>query len=127
MTPPKASRPATAQTASEPRKVVPHLDAIKIEKKAQTRERGTLDGNGVEGRRGGPWTPISPDPAGKRVICICLCGAARQIALEALENGMTLGCGCRATPIRTPASTFASGVAEAELNDAWSRHRGGGR
>lgn len=56
MAPPKASRPATAQTASEPRKVVPHpgentFDAIKIEGKAQTRDRGMVDGSGWQALR----------------------------------------------------------------------------
>jgi hypothetical protein len=137
MAPPKASRPATAQRVSEPRKVVPHpgdntFNAIKIEGNAQTRDRGMVDGNGVEVRCFGAWTAIRADLTGKRITCICSCGAARQIAVEALKNGLTRGCGCTATPtkaapVSSPASTFASGVAEAELNAARSRHRGGGR
>lgn len=133
----KASRPATAQTASEPREVVPRpgentFNAIKIERKAQTRDRGMVDGNGVEERRFGAWTAIRADPTCKRITCICSCSAARQIALKALECSITLSCGCRATPtnaapVSRPASTFESGVAKAELNGARSRHSGGGR
>ena len=121
MAPPKASRLATALTASEPRKVVPHpgeniFNAIKIEGKAQTRDHGAVEGNGFEGRRLGAWTA---DPTGKLVW-----GAGIEV--------MKGSCGCRATPTKAapvsrPALTFASGAAEVELNGARSRHRGGGR
>ncbi len=135
MAPPKASRPATAETVSEPRRVVPHpgentFNAIKIEGNAQTRDRGRGDGNGVEGSRFGAWTAIRADPTGKRITCICSCGAARQIGLEALESGQSQGCGCNATPrtwtiVAEPRPSFASGVAGAELSGARHRHKGG--
>lgn len=109
MVPTKASRLATAQTASEPRKVVPHpgentFDAIKIEGKAQTRERGTVDGNGVEGGHFGAWVPLKADPTGKRIACIFSCNTIRLVAVDALQIGMNRGFGCLSTPRATERS-----------------------
>lgn len=73
-------------------------DASKIEGKAQTHDRATVDGEGIEGKLYGTWTAIKADPTGKRITCICSCGAARLIAVDALESRASLGCGCVATP-----------------------------
>jgi hypothetical protein len=50
------------------------------------------------GQTFGAWTAIGADPSDKRILCRCSCSTVRLIAREALENGETKGCGCRATP-----------------------------
>jgi len=52
----------------------------------------------VPGQKFGAWTVARTDATGRRIWCICDCGTVRQIALGALEDGSSRGCGCNATP-----------------------------
>jgi hypothetical protein len=83
----------------------------------------------------GLWTLIRLDGTAKRALCRCRCGTIREVALDALETGASKSCGCflsakpqrraadRAASLR-PASTFASGIAEAETVTSHGRHKG---
>ena len=50
----------------------------------------------VPGQKFGAWTVARTDSTGRRIWCICDCGTVRQIALGALEDGSSRGCGCNA-------------------------------
>ena len=52
----------------------------------------------LAGPRFGAWTAIRVDQSGKRIIAVCVCGSVRQIAVDALTDGQSQGCGCSATP-----------------------------
>jgi hypothetical protein len=48
--------------------------------------------------RFGAWTAIKTDATGRRILCVCRCGAAHEVGRDALERGESVGCGCRLTP-----------------------------
>ena len=73
----------------------------------------------------GSWTVASVDSLGRRAVCSCACGLVREVAVAALMDGSSVGCGCRATP--RPSSAPQSRVSEtvaAEFASARRRHRG---
>jgi hypothetical protein len=47
----------------------------------------------------GAWTLIGVDALKRRAQVICVCGTQRQISVEVLKAGESLGCGCRETPL----------------------------
>jgi hypothetical protein len=48
------------------------------------------------GQQFGAWTVINADATGKRALCSCSCGAIREVAVAALLDGISIGCGdCR--------------------------------
>ena len=50
----------------------------------------------LSGKAFGNWTAIRrTDPAGRRTLCVCRCGVAREIATDALRLGLySPSCGC---------------------------------
>jgi hypothetical protein len=52
----------------------------------------------LAGRSFGAWTVLAIDAVGKRAACRCKCGAVRQVAITALENGECASCGCSPLP-----------------------------
>jgi hypothetical protein len=78
------------------------------------------------------WTVVVVDELGRRALCICACGAPREISVDALLDGTSArGCGCKRTPAprRSPVgvSSFAADVAGAEGFAATYRHKVRGR
>jgi hypothetical protein len=74
----------------------------------------------------GSWTLIQTDSLGKRALCRCICGAVREVSIEALESGVSRGCGCSArdaSPGAAGQATFAA-TAAAEQFVARGRRRG---
>jgi hypothetical protein len=84
----------------------------------------------TELRRSGRWRVLGVDSVGKRAACRCDCGVIREIALDALESGASLGCGCRMTPKTAPvarrsaSSQFANEIASLEALASSRRHKG---
>ena len=75
----------------------------------------------------GAWTVIGAE--GRRVWARCCCGTIRQMALEVLQTGQSLSCGCINTAsTRTPLrrSSFATDVASLEAYGGRKRQYGGG-
>ncbi len=82
------------------------------------------------GARFGAWTALRADPTGKRVTCVCSCGTARQVALEALQSGESVGCGCAVTPRPRAAlnrPSYSADLARLEGRAATKWHKGGER
>jgi hypothetical protein len=81
------------------------------------------------GRVYGAWTIARLDPLARRALCVCRCGRTQQIAVSALADGSSVGCGCRSTPrlkpapIHRPASNFATDLAGIEGHAATHRHK----
>ena len=50
------------------------------------------------GRQFDAWVVATVDPTGKRATVVCQCGAAAQIAVDALLSGESKGCGADASP-----------------------------
>ena len=50
----------------------------------------------IPGMTFGAWTLIGAE--GRRAWARCQCGTVRQMALEALQDGSSLSCGCINTP-----------------------------
>ena len=79
----------------------------------------------------GAWRVVQVDATGKRALVVCRCGVNRQIAIETLASGESLGCGCTLTPWPKARSTrqqagFASEIASAEHWGALKRQNGRG-
>ena len=83
------------------------------------------------GQTFGAWIVAKVDPSGKRALCVCACGMAREVGAAALLNGESVGCGCSATPAIKPkgarTSGFAAEVAAQTARSAVRWHRGSGR
>jgi len=82
-------------------------------------------------RRFGAWRVIrTTSPNGRRVLLICDCGVSREMAIDVLESGFSLGCGgCKFTrrPRTQPTpSDRAAAFAAAELRATRARKWGGG-
>jgi hypothetical protein len=79
------------------------------------------------GQQFGAWTVAIVDQSGKRATVFCQCGAAAQIAVDALLSGESKGCGCRLTPrpLRGPRRPFefSAAVARDEVHVALHRHK----
>src|SRR5208337_1941522 len=93
---------------------------------------GEAAANDFVGRLYGAWVVAAVDAFGRRATVVCKCGVARQIAIEALTAGESVGCGCRLTRHRpgypqADSAAFASAVARQESRSSWKRPRGGGR
>jgi hypothetical protein len=54
----------------------------------------------LAGRRFAAWTSLGADATCKRIVCRCRCGAVRQVAIEALQSGQSLSCGCSPLSLR---------------------------
>jgi len=74
------------------------------------------------------WLVVHSD--GKRALCLCQCGVARELGVAALLSGEApRGCGCARTPgprfkADSPApSSFASSITSAENFSATHRHK----
>lgn len=83
----------------------------KQEHRLHTLAQDDPQADGLCGRTFGAWTAVRADQTGKRVTVICGCGTLRQVALDALSDGSSTGCGCKVTPPgKTPsaAPTYAS-------------------
>lgn len=85
------------------------------------------------GARFAAWAVVRADPSGKQITVVCTCGQVAAVALEALLDGSSRGCGCTATPrakatppARRPASPFARDLAELEGVAGRRRHKGAG-
>ena len=81
------------------------------------------------GQKYGAWRVAKVDSMGKRATVICECGTVQQVAVEALESGASVGCGCTATPRSTsqpPTRGFASELSRAERQGSRKRHYGEG-
>jgi hypothetical protein len=51
----------------------------------------------IAGAAFGSWTITSIDASGKRATCVCVCGVARVISVQALKSGSAApSCGCAA-------------------------------
>jgi hypothetical protein len=79
------------------------------------------------GRQFDAWVVATVDPTGKRETVVCQCGAAAQIAVDALLSGESKGCGCRLTP-RPPRDAgrplrFSAAVARDQGFAALHRHK----
>jgi len=77
----------------------------------------------------GSLTVAALDSTGKRATCLCSCGTVRQVAVDALLDGSSQGCGgCRPLPRSSPVtpkrSPFAAELVAAERQGARGRHRG---
>jgi hypothetical protein len=73
----------------------------------------------------GSWKVAALDPTGKRATCLCSCGTARQIAIDALLDGSSQGCGgCKATPRPRAVAGRPSAEIVAEFANRRRRHRG---
>jgi hypothetical protein len=81
----------------------------------------------IPGMTFGAWTLIGAE--GRRAWARCQCGTVRQMALEALQDGSSLSCGCINTPSTRSGLrhvTFANEIAGAEARGGKRRHQGGG-
>ncbi len=93
---------------------------------------GEAAANDFVGRLYGAWVVAAVDAFGRRATVVCKCGVARQVAINALTAGESVGCGCRLTRHRpgypqADRAAFASAVARQESRSSWKRPRGGGR
>jgi len=80
------------------------------------------DSNGIEGRRYGAWVALRADATAKRVSCVCACGAVRQVAIDALESGMSRSCGC--TPLsRAEVDATRREIAQRRRLEDWRPQR----
>jgi hypothetical protein len=128
----KASRPAAAVSANGPHGSFDRLGDRITAEATQDRPNNQTDAV-LSGQRFGAWTAIKPDPTGKRISCVCACGTARQVAVDALFSGDSLGCGCAHTPrpktfLSTTAPTkFSAKLAALEERASAGWHKGRGR
>ncbi len=93
---------------------------------------GDADFSVLAGRHFGAWVVARTDPTGRRALVVCKCGETRQVAIEALTVGESVGCGCRLTRHRpgypqADRDAFASAVAKQESRSSWKRHVGAAR
>src|SRR5208283_597911 len=93
---------------------------------------GDADSSVLSGRHFGAWVVARIDTSGRRALVVCKCGEMRQVAIEALTAGESVGCGCRLTRHRpgypqADSAAFASAVARQESRSSWKQPRGGGR
>src|SRR5271165_5857971 len=58
---------------------------------------GDADSSVLAGRHFGAWVVARIDPTGRRAIVVCKCGETRQVSVDALLSGESMGCGCRLT------------------------------
>ena len=81
----------------------------------------------VAGTTFGAWTVIGVE--GRAAWVKCRCQTIRLVALEALQTGESQSCGCMSLPgagrpLRS--SSFASGIADAEIAGGRKRQYGSG-
>jgi hypothetical protein len=93
---------------------------------------GDAAANDFVGRLYGAWVVAAVDAFGRRATVVCKCGVARQVSVDALWSGESVGCGCRLTRhrpgyLQADRDAFPSAVAKQESRSSWKRHRGGGR
>ena len=71
------------------------------------------------------WTIAALDSTGKRALCSCACGTVREIAVAALMDGSSTGCGCRQTPRpRAAPQSRVSEMVSSEFAAGRARHWG---
>jgi len=81
--------------------------------------------------RFGAWVVARVDQTGRRATVVCKCGVARQVSVEVLISGASLGCGCLKTPRgnypqKSRTGGFASAPASAEGRSGRKRQFGSG-
>ena len=73
----------------------------------------------------GEWTVAALDSTAKRATVLCSCGTVRQVAVDALLDGSSQGCGgCRMTPRPRAVAGRPSPEIAAEFTSGRARHRG---
>jgi len=93
MRPSKAEKPAHRVDGERASNTVSLASGNGVE---ATKNAGTTQG--IAGCTFGAWTTIKADSTGRRVTVVCACPTVRLVALDALEAGESVGCGCVATP-----------------------------
>jgi len=75
----------------------------------------------IEGAQFGAWAVVRLDRTLKRGVCACVCGTVRELSIEALTNGFTVGCGCRLTRSPSHRSPLKDQAAELAAQELYGR------